>query len=575
MPRNRVDCGRVSQVYLGLAFLPPMKFERIHEYLMTTVVLIVGLFAAFFCGKLSGAGQFNLLASFLAFAVLMFLSLTLRSGMWAAVLLAWHLSGQIPLLPVPFSVRDLVVLSVAGMFIIFVALRIVKIKPRIDALDLWMFLTLIYVASTFLRNPIGTWSMGSQIVGGRKYFTVFIAVLAYWVLARSWCRPRSAKWLPAAVASVIFFEGVLTFLCNRFWGLAAVLGQLYTGFAVDTKLTSADMGFVDDRDARQTALVGPGQTLIYGLVSYFRPLTLINPVFIFRFLFFLLGIIFVFYSGFRSVFLSVLLAFLMSSYVRRGWSDVIRICAAVVPILLVIGFSQGTVFNLPLPVQRALSFVPGNWSIEAKEDARSSTEWRVEIWKDALRTNKYIDNRWLGDGFGTSAARMQRVMSLQAMPNLSTRESQENAAVVGDFHSGPISGIRFVGYFGLVLFYLLILQAARVAMRTVRAAMGTPYQTLALFVAFPVVLRPFLFTFVFGAYPDDLAETILAVGMLKVLNNSLDKWKAEEKPPAMAGENRITKRARGSVHAWQPTGIAVGLKPQPMGKLSRGVSESP
>ena len=61
---------------------------------------------------------------------------------------------------------------------------------------------------------------------------------------------------------------------------------------------------------------------------------------------------------------------------------------------------------LPPNVQRALTFLPGTWEQRYKDDAEGSTEWRVEVWKVALFTERWIKNKWLGDGLGFSAAEL-------------------------------------------------------------------------------------------------------------------------------------------------------------------------
>ncbi len=499
-----------------------MRLERIHEYVMTTVVLVVGLFLAMLCGKLSGAGQLNLLALGLIGIVFLVLCLTFRAKIWVAIPLTWHLVGQIPILPIPAAARDLVVISLSGMYIAFIALRLVRIKPVFDALDFWLLINLLYIGSTFIRNPIGSLAMGSERVGGRSYMTVFTAVLAYWVMSRAWCRAKGAKLLPGVTTLMICVDGGIQILCQKYLWLSAVLGQVYSSFAVDTTLRSADLtGRFDEHDARQVALVGPGLAIEQGLMAYFRPLSLLNPFLIWRFIVAIGGIVMIFYSGFRSVFMQVMLGFLLSSYIRRGWFDVLRICGIIVPVLLILGLMQGTIVDLPMPAQRALSFLPGNWSAVAKQDAEGSTRWRVEMWIDALTTEKYIDNKWFGDGFGTSVDRMQRVMLIQSLPSLTTEEAQESAAIVGNFHSGPVSGIRCVGYVGLLLFYCLLFQSAWHAMNLMRQSKETPFQALALFIGIPVVVRPFFFTLIFGAYTDDLPNVIFAIGLMKMLSNSI------------------------------------------------------
>lgn len=167
-----------------------MKLDRLHEYVLTTVALCLGLAAAVFCGKMTGAGQITTVALGLLVVVAGFAALALRTYVWVALPLAWHFTGQIPVLPIPAAARDIVILAIFGMFLAFLALKLVRIKPKLQALDIWLLVNLLYVGSEFIRNPVGSLAMGSDRVGGRPYFTIFTASLAYWVLARAICPPR-------------------------------------------------------------------------------------------------------------------------------------------------------------------------------------------------------------------------------------------------------------------------------------------------------------------------------------------------------------------------------------------------
>jgi hypothetical protein len=46
---------------------------------------------------------------------------------------------------------------------------------------------------------------------------------------------------------------------------------------------------------------------------------------------------------------------------------------------LAIALTQGSVFNYPVQIQRALSFLPGDWDAKAVIEAKGSNEWRGKI----------------------------------------------------------------------------------------------------------------------------------------------------------------------------------------------------
>src|SRR3977135_2965337 len=98
--------------------------------------------------------------------------------------------------------------------------------------------------------------------------------------------------------------------------------------------------------------------------------------------------------------------------------------------------------------------------------------------------------------------------------------SQEDFMIIGSFHNGPLSAVRFVGVVGLVLYYALILYAALFGWRLIRTSERSDFYPLALFVSLALIWEPLNFTFVFGGYDGGLPNTIFGVGMLKMIHNS-------------------------------------------------------
>jgi hypothetical protein len=193
--------------------------------------------------------------------------------------------------------------------------------------------------------------------------------------------------------------------------------------------------------------------------------------------------------------------------------------------LLFLVLLQGRVINLPFPAQRALSFLPGKWEYIAKAEAEASTEWRVTMWKAMLEGDRYIHNKWLGDGFGFTHREFE---IMDANRGGSTADQQENLMISGGVHSGPVSTIKYVGYVGLVLFMIFLTLVAMRSARLIRRAQGTPFYSLALFICIPVVLYPLGFAFVFGAFDGDLPNSILLVGMQRMLENSIEAYEAKK-----------------------------------------------
>ena len=103
----------------------------------------------------------------------------------------------------------------------------------------------------------------------------------------------------------------------------------------------------------------------------------------------------------------------------------------------------------------------------------------------------------MGDGFGFSRAEL---MAMERRQFLVGEISQEDFMLIGSFHNGPLSAIRFVGVVGMLLYYVLLITSAVYARRLIRATEDTAFFPFALFIGLAMIWEPFNYTFVFGAY---------------------------------------------------------------------------
>jgi len=213
--------------------------------------------------------------------------------------------------------------------------------------------------------------------------------------------------------------------------------------------------------------------------------------------------------------------FMIAAYFRHGIAALIRVCLIVIPVIALIIAMQGTLVELPYAVQRTLSFLPGKWERSVVDNARGSTEWRLQIWERVCDPhNKYIVNWWYGDGFGMTKA--QLVEAYQPGADL-----QENFMVSGDYHSLPLSAVHTVGFVGTFFLIVLMLSMAFYSWKLIEKARNTPYFAFALFVGVPIIISPALGFLVFGAYKGQIVDCIFGVAMLRLVSRSLAKYQAD------------------------------------------------
>jgi hypothetical protein len=231
-------------------------------------------------------------------------------------------------------------------------------------------------------------------------------------------------------------------------------------------------------------------------------------------------------SGFRSNLIGWLFAIALASYIRGGVRHLIPLVAAGLAGVVMIVVLQTAGLSVPLAAQRALSLIPISWDSRASLDAKGSIDWRVDMWRLALTSDRYIKNKVLGDGFGFDPAELRAQTTLTAFRMDTSYGLQDYFMVTGDYHSGPVSAIRFVGYIGLFLFTALLIANARYAWKIIESAKKTAFLPLALFSGIVAVYHPICFWLIFGGYGGDFVQAIFTLGMLNLIDRSIKKENA-------------------------------------------------
>lgn len=519
-----------------------MKLERIQEYVVPVVATLCGMGFAFYVGQLMGQGQFIRVAMLLGILFLGFLTMVMRQYIWLLIVVAWPWSGVIPGLPMSMSGRDVAVFAVFGAFLMLKALKVARRKPNYTLADLLMFLILAYLVTAFARNPVGVLAMNTERIGGRPYFNIGIACLAYWILSRSSIPLRSgAKIVIFTILGSNYVLGAMNLIADVSPRAARFLTQFYMGLSVVEESSSVPTAVPAGETVERLVYLGHfGNPTMIALASFFRPFTLITPLYLIRFTIFLISLGCIMLSGFRSALLAAGFYFAVSSYLRAGWMELVRLGAIGLFGLIFLVAGQGRLFDLPLSAQRSLTFLPGKWSYAAVESAKSSSEWRYEMWRVFLTGNKYVRNQILGDGFGMTKRDLAAISWLHSRGG---GDSRESAMIAGNIHNGPLSAIRYVGYVGLVIFLSFLVVLALQAWRLIRLAQPTHVFPLALFVGLPLIYEPFNFVFIFGAFEASLPTSIFALGMLKMVENTISDYRGEPNVAALGSPPRVDPQA--------------------------------
>ncbi len=464
-----------------------------------------GIVVAILLACLIGMSEVLLLIYFIGLVVAVLLAIGLQEKIWLLVPLAWDFATRTAVLGVPLSLRNCAVLMTVAGSVAYLIVSQTRVRWRWEPMIVLVFINLVYIGLTFMRNPTGLEMMGSTSIGGRPYIEIALAAVAVACMLWLPCNTRTMRCLP-----YIFLTGAavraLLYLPAYFWpGLLTKFSFLYAsidlgafGAAARNEGAGAMIRFEEWGQL--------GMVLIFVLCARYRPVEILKP-WRWRFYLGVFAMAGVLLSGFRSYLLWSCMAIIIGAWLHRGWREAALTAALGALLLGALVVMNRRVVDLPLSAQRALSFLPGDWSSLAERNAEASSEWRFKMWESVLKEHM-IDNWLLGDGFGFRA---------EVFESWWNTHGQGMELLTGAFHNGPLSAIRYAGIAGLMLLYGLMGVIILYAVRCVRWCRGSPLQTVTFFLAIQAFWEPIHYTLVFGQYDSQLPTEIMKAGCWLVL----------------------------------------------------------
>jgi hypothetical protein len=399
-------------------------------------------------------------------------------------------------------------------------LRKLPYKLQFTELEFWILMLTLMIAQVYMRNPVGLNIFGGSTVGGKGYALYAIALTSAIILCGLRVPKKHLNW----VKKLSIAGGLLNFTVSIMGSLVPSLAY-FTGqtYSKSDEVNYEDIGkAVDTRDAGRVGyLTTLGKNIGLWTSSHISPLVaLLKPLWL---ILILISIASVLIGGFRNGIASLAFIYLLGIAYRSGGFAVIVSCFAGMG-----GIALLAAINLiaPLPpnAQRALTFLPGTWEQRYKDDAKGSTAWRVEVWKEALTSDRWIRNKWLGDGLGFSSAELaaqmnERKGSLMGISGFDAH--RETVLVNGDYHSGPVSSVRVVGYVGLIIFLVAMTRLAVHAHRLMITFRHTEWFSLTLLIGIPLIYSPIFFVFIFGDFKAAVSIFLINCGLVRILENNL------------------------------------------------------
>lgn len=425
------------------------------------------------------------------------------------LLFLFLINMEIPLIQ-GFGTKEFGQFVLIGFSTLIFLMRKLKLNPKSTELDFWRFAVALVIVQVYIRHPVGLNMFGSSAVGAKPYFIVTVAFFAGMILSKYKVPLKELKWMmPIAILGNLMF-----FPANRlrFGGGGAPVGNVAT----------VSSGLEDQGATRIGSFNLVGELLSRVLISRLSPLkACVHP---FWGLIMLASLAAAAASGYRNTVANVGMLLLVGIAYRGGiFSVVLSFLVGAMGLILLAIVNVAT--PLPANVQRALSPFPGTWEERYVENASGSSDWRYEMWREALFTEKWIENKIIGDGLGFSRRQLEQMKAAdakgggQAVSGLSNQ--QENMMITGSYHSGPVQSIRTIGYVGFVVMLLAMIRIAVHAHRQIIRCRHTEWFPMMLFFGVPMIVFPVFFTFVFGTFDRGVVAIFLQSGLLDLISKNL------------------------------------------------------
>jgi hypothetical protein len=498
------------------------------------VIVTMAAFVALYLGVAAATAQFEAVAWVLGVGGFVFL-LSLGRHVWAVIPIAAALSGGltfIPGYPQPWYAATPVI---AGFMLLRFLVRSDMFMFRWTWLDTFMALQAGALLQAYIRNPTGLALFSDSTVGGRPYFDYGVAITSYFLLAVVKTDAKIFK----RVAIAVLLMNVGDDLLRAATGFSGTFAQAVARFYgnVDYGANEAGSAFAFDLQTTRFGGLGP-LGLGLGLIcfSFNRPLNCFFPFKLWPFILLVISGVSTLLSGFRSGIIRLGCYFIAGSLIRKKPFDIVLGGMVASLGILLLGATFGLT-RLPDPVQRALSFLPFEVSDEARDGAKASSDWRFEMWKIVLTSDRYIQNKLLGDGFGYSMAEHEAQMKALKTGVGYGGDSIDMFIAKGSYHGWHVEAIRFTGVLGLIVGLILLFAFAYYAWMAIRHYQGSEYFSFVVFICMPFLIEPFFHIVVFGSYKSTFIELISAAGILRLLDNIRVKELAEARATAAVSVN--------------------------------------
>jgi hypothetical protein len=367
-----------------------------------------------------------------------------------------------------------------------------------------LFLLAVVLLTAKFTAGIGFHILGGSNIGGRRYITVFAAIIAYFALIARRIPLRQASFY----SGLFFLGGATAFVSSLVHFVPANFTFIFYLFPPEALPGESSAVDASGNMTRLGGVEYGAVAMIYFLLARYG----LRGSFLsgkpWRACVLLLFFVLTLFGGFRSQLILIMLVVAMQAWLEG------LLTSRLMPVIVLGGVLMCVIAlpfttKLPLTLQRTLAFLPVEVDPAAKEAAQVTTEWRIRIWKEVLpQVPQYL---LLGKGFAINVEEWSQANASSGL------QTEGVALVAGDYHSGPLSTIIPFGLWGALGFIWLLWAGGRLLYFNFRY--GDPaLQTVNSFLLSAFVAQTVLYLVVFGSFHGDLVKFTALFGLSIALN---------------------------------------------------------
>lgn len=495
-----------------------LTVQKVVLALITTLFFVV---SPWLTSETLKGNTFPLIALAGVAAVLLFVC-GLGNRCWLIIPFCLPIEGNLNFLPLNFSIQELAIFTVFCYLILKMILGL-DVHWRLGPALLWVPLSGLLVVILYhwiISGDVGIRLLGGSGWGGRKYFQVILAALSLPLLASF----PGVRWTDLQKIPLLYFLGsfvdiVPDVLSTFIPSTAPLIWKFYSGVNI-SEFGSTLMGnFAPEQGItrfRTFARLGTALGLV--TICYFPANSWLNPSRLWAPFVTILGALFCSLSGFRNTIFGYGLSLLAGLFATLRFR-VFIIFPVLACFILLVGLTQGRIFNYPIQIQRALSFLPGAWDSRAIRETEASNKWRERI-KTLFWTEYFSKNPILGVGYHYDPELARRDTDVYLAVASRQAEAGDEYADVRRFieqrmpHEGPVHIVLVTGLVGAGFFIMFCAGLLIFAFRSIAKTPPqeiVPIQIWATAILLPQVLGFFI---VFGELTYFLMQTCVVVSLL-------------------------------------------------------------